>query len=76
MSTSGPALSQLDQLFPIRPCTKVIYSRQFNYTQHTAGFTENCIGPPHLSKLTLTYFYVFHSWKTKHYHQCYNNYMY
>ena len=41
-----PDLSQLDQLLPIGPPAGVIYSWLFKYTQqHTAGFTENSIGP-------------------------------
>jgi hypothetical protein len=45
---TGPALSQFDQRLSIGPPFKgsraaVIYSRL--YTQHTAGFTENSIGP-------------------------------
>jgi len=39
-------LSQLDQLLPIGPHNADIYSLLFKYTQqHTAGFTENSIGP-------------------------------
>jgi hypothetical protein len=31
---------------PIGPCAGVIYSRLFKYAQqHTAGFTDNIIGP-------------------------------
>ena len=43
---SGPALSVLVQLSPIRAGTGFFYSWLFKYThQQTAGFTENSIGP-------------------------------
>jgi len=36
----------MDQLLPIGPRAGAIYSRLFKLTQqHTAGFTENGIGP-------------------------------
>ena len=39
------AWSQLDQLLPIGHRARVINSRRFKYTQHTAGFYKEQLGP-------------------------------
>jgi hypothetical protein len=40
MLQAGPALSQWIQLLSNGPRVRVIYFRMFEYTQHTAGFTQ------------------------------------